>query len=64
MLQEEDIEHSDEEGGMMDLDDDDTPSFEFRLETAKLLMELDPTTETAVHVSPPLALPLLCYFTC
>lgn len=48
---------------MMDLDDDDTPSFEFRLETAKLLMELDPTTEMAVHVSPPLALPLLCYFT-
>jgi len=31
-----------------------TPSFEFRFECAKLLIELDETTESAVHVSSPL----------
>lgn len=48
------------------------PSFEFRLETARLLMELDPSTETAVHVSLPGAcFPLRslfrwcdCFFVC
>ena len=34
------------------------PSFEFRFETAKLLIELDDTTEAAVQVAPALSIPL------
>lgn len=33
-----------------DADDDDLPSFEFRFETAKLLIELDDSTHAAVEV--------------
>ena len=34
------------------VDEDEIPSYEFRMETVKLLLELDETTETALQVAP------------
>jgi hypothetical protein len=39
-----------EEDEWEDEDEDDQPSYEFRFECAKMLLELDDTTETAIQV--------------
>jgi hypothetical protein len=39
-----------EENEWEDEDEDDQPSYEFRFECAKMLLELDDTTETAIQV--------------
>jgi hypothetical protein len=39
-----------EEDEWEDEDDDEQPSYEFRFECAKMLLELDDTTETAIQV--------------
>jgi hypothetical protein len=39
-----------EEEEWEDEDEDDMPSYEFRFECAKMLLELDDTTETAIQV--------------
>jgi len=46
----EEVESAEEEEEDME-EDLATPSFEFRFECAKLLIELDETTESAIHVS-------------
>ncbi|KAI7838116.1 hypothetical protein COHA_008123 [Chlorella ohadii] len=49
--QEEDLGSSDSDSEMeFDSDDDDLPSYEFRFETAKLLLELDESVEAASQV--------------
>ncbi len=47
---EEEEEDDDEEGGPDGLFDEDLPSYEFRFECAKLLLELDDSTAAAIQV--------------
>ncbi len=52
---------ADEESDWEEEDDDNLPSFEFRVETAKLLIELDEDNHAATQVCPiPRCITLLC----
>lgn len=48
--QQQQEEGSEEEEWEDEEDEDDMPSYEFRFECAKMLLELDDTTETAIQV--------------